>query len=87
MRFLSFDKATELYGKEIKDGKDTYKALCDSDDVFFWDYKTLRHADSDSPGDDFLLKLDFMLAPHGLEVVKIDFDGDAKPWFVDAIKR
>jgi len=52
-----------------------------SNKVFFWDWKTMERANSDSGlGGDFLKKLDDILKPHGLEVVQISFDGDAFPW-------
>jgi hypothetical protein len=82
MKTIPLKEAEEKYGKVMKDGKDTYKSLPDSDKLFFWDWKTLRSADSDSGGD-FLTRLDAMIAPHGLEVVKVRFDGDAMPWFID----
>ncbi len=58
----------------------------DTDAIFFWDYKTVDRCDSDTQTDEgFFVRLDKMLEGSGREVVQIDFDGDAYPWFIDLL--
>jgi len=87
MRTMFNKEATEKYGVDEKDGKDTYRSVFNSKQIFNWDYKTMDRADCDSPNKDFLKSLDSMLRPLGVEVVKIKFDGDANLWLVDKIVR
>lgn len=84
MRKMSEKEAEGRYGKEMKDGDETYFSLVNSEFLFCWDHKSLSRADSDSNGS-FLKKLDDMLKPHGLEVIVVNFDGDMAPWFIDKI--
>jgi len=84
MRKIKEAEGEEKYGKDMKDGNDTYKSLVDSDKLFVWDWKTMNAADSDSNGE-FLKKLDKKLKPFGLEVVVVDFNGDATPWGIEEI--
>lgn len=86
MKKLTEDQGTELYGKELKDGKDTYKSLLDSDSLFVWDYKVMTRADSDTKGGDFLKRLDALLKPLGCQVVVVGFDGDCHPWTIEKIQ-
>lgn len=58
--------------------------LAEAKDLFFWDHGTMRLADADSGPDGFFAKLDKMLKPLGAEVVQVEFNGDAFPWFIDS---
>lgn len=84
MRKVKEQEGEEKYGKEMRDGDETYKSLVDSDVLFAWDWKTIQRVDSDSNGN-FLKKLDKMLKPFGLEVVTVDFNGDMGFWCVEKI--
>lgn len=83
MRKVPEHLGTEIYGGECRDGDETYKHLMSSETLFLWGYKTMGLANRDSPGDDFLEALDAKLAPHGLEVVKVGFNGDMYLWTVE----
>lgn len=85
MKTISEDDGEKRYGKEMKDDCGTYFSLVDAEGVFFWDHRTLERANGDDPGHDFLKSLDKVIAPFGLEVVKIKFDGDGLPWLI--VKR
>jgi hypothetical protein len=67
MRTISLDDACARFGEDLANSKD----------VFFWDCRAYHCL-----GNDFFTRLDNKLRPVGLEVVEIEFDGDALPWFV-----
>jgi hypothetical protein len=50
--------------------------LWEHPDLFAWDWGQV-------PSDDFFEKLDVKLSSHGLEVVQLEFDGDAYFWYID----
>ena len=82
MKTIPEEEGKEKYGRPMKDGDETFLSLASSEKLFFWDHRTIQKTNGDS-GCNFLKNLDEMLKPHGLEVVKIKFDGDAVPWTIE----
>lgn len=78
MRKIGYEEATEKWGKELRDGDETYKSLGESDEIFAWDWKRI-------PSDDFLSRLDAKLKPHGLQVVEVKANSDTLFWTIEKV--